>query len=91
MLTGCVTPKKELVYVTEYEYVVYDIPKQLTTPCRPGKPIDIDTYSNLSDEEKQTYLTNYIVTLMGDLKKCDNKVRSIDRYIKDINAISKRS
>lgn len=84
-LIGCAVKETEYITKVEYEYVTYDIPKNLTTRCVPPKPIEIDKYNNLSPHERETYLTNYSITLLGDIKKCDNKIKSIVRYINEMN------
>lgn len=85
-ITACASKKPEVVVHTKYEYVTYEIPKNLLTNCRPkSPPIDADKYNKLSQLEKEAYLTSYSIMLMGELKKCDNKVRGIERYIKEVN------
>lgn len=85
VIVGCAVKEVEYVTKIEYEYVTYDIPKNLTTSCIPTKPIDVDTYLTMSNEEKENYLTNFSIKLMGDVKKCDNKLKSVVRYINEMN------
>lgn len=83
-LTGCSTKYVEVVKV-EYEYVTYDIPKSLTSRCIPPRPISPVEYNTLDEAGKREYLANYTITLLGEVKKCDNKLQSVDRLIKEQN------
>lgn len=89
VVVGCGSVKKENVYVTEYEYITYEIPARLTTSCKPTKPISNLEYSKLTEEGKQTYLANYVIKLMGDLKVCDSKIKSINKIIKENDELIK--
>lgn len=84
MIAGCSSQPKEVI-ITKYEYVTMELPKGLTQSCIATKPIDINTYTNYSEDAKNKYLTNYVITLLGDVKKCDNKVSGLVKYVGDYN------
>lgn len=86
-LAGCAT-KENIVIKTEYEYVTYELPKEITTSCRPEKPMSNEAYSKLSSEDRESYLGTYVVSLLGELKKCDNKIRNIEEFISRNNKIN---
>ena len=87
-VVGCSTPPKpQREVIIEYTYITYELPKSLTSRCIPKKPMPSDQYSLLSEEAKQSYLTKYVIELLGEVKKCDNKVQGIKNYIEKQNAL----
>lgn len=88
-ITGCSFIKEKPVYIVKHEYVTYELPKGLTTRCKPIKPMDVNKYMSLTKDERETYLTNYTIMLLGELKKCDSKVQSIESYISKYNTLVK--
>ena len=57
--------------------------------CTANKPMDASEYLKLSDDAQEEYLANYVILLMGELKKCDGKVQSINNYINKYNDLIK--
>lgn len=87
VLAGCATPKTEMVYVTEHEYITYEIPSKLLTQCKPHRLMSNEEYSKLNSSERETALVNHIVYLYGEIKKCDNKIKAIDNYVDRMNKV----
>lgn len=86
LIVGCASkPEKE--YVIETEYIGYDIPKELTVACKPPKMVITEEYSMMTDNEKKTYLYSYISKILGELKKCDNKVIGIKEFVERQNLL----
>lgn len=88
LITGCASRKPDHVITTEYEYVTYQLPTRFISGCKPSKPMDVKTYSKLDLKERENYLANYSISLLGDLKKCDNKIKGIVKYIDEINKMA---
>lgn len=88
LITACTTvPEKEIIITKEF--YTYDLPKNLTTSCKPKSPLAIETFASMTPEEQNTYLTKYTIDLLGDLKKCDNKVMGIKSYVEQQKTIMK--
>lgn len=83
-IIGCTSKPKEIVLV-EYEYITINLPSTLTTSCKPSRPIPEEEYRAMNQEQRTIYLANYASTLMGELKKCDNKIKSIVNYVTRYN------
>lgn len=85
LLSACSTKPKEII-VVEYEYIQIELPTNLTISCSPKKPMDEHMYRNLTPNERTHYLASYIKELLGELKKCDNKVKGIKKYVDNVNS-----
>jgi len=75
-LVGCgIMSKKETEkeYVTEY--VTVNVPKDFRVRCKATKPISPNEYIVMTLQQREEYLTDYSITLLGDLRDCD-KTRS---------------
>lgn len=80
-LTACgTTPKYERLEVvnTKTEYVV--IPDNLLELCIPEKPMEPNEYMKLKiGNEREEYLTNYNVSLLTTIKKCNINLKKIKK------------
>lgn len=85
MVSGCATKIEETI-VIEYKYVPVEVPKGLFGECKPAKPITPDKYQSLTNDERLSYLTSYSVSLLGEMKKCDNRLQAVNKYIEQHNA-----
>lgn len=77
ILTGCSSNPISTVNLKEKEVVKISIPEELLTPCKPEKPLDKDSYLKLNILERESYLTDYSISLLKELKICDSKIQSI--------------
>jgi len=78
LLTGCSTsPKYTELNVTDTKVVQLSIPPSLTEQVYPQKLISQEEYLKLKIYEREQYLTDYIVNLMGNLKQCNVKLEAI--------------
>lgn len=92
VLSACASkPEIKREVIIEYTYVKYDIPSKFTTACKPSKPISVEQYSQLDTSGRESYLQSYIVELLGEVKRCDNKVQGINKLIKQQNSLVKES
>lgn len=65
--------------VTNTEVRYEKIPKDLTTPCKPEKPKAKADYLALKPHEREAYLSDYAVSLLGTVKDCNIKLDKIDK------------
>ena len=78
MLTGCFGTTKPLqVKDTEVRYE--KIPKSLTEPCVPEVPKVKEEYMKLKPHERESYLAEYSVSVLGTVKDCNIKLKKIDK------------
>lgn len=80
VITGCAS-KPQIEILVEREYVTYDIPMELTASCKPPFMIPVEEFSMKTSEEKNLYLSNYIVKSLGELKKCNNRVIGAKEFV----------
>lgn len=76
VLVGCGSMSKKEIekeYVTEY--VTVTVPKDFRKRCKATKPIEPTEYVSMTPQQREEYLTDYAITLLGDLRDCD-KTRS---------------
>ena len=78
ILTGCVTTGQQLE-VRETEVRYEKIPSYLTEPCQPEKLKKREEYLALKPHEKESYLTEYSISLLGTVKDCNIKLNKIDK------------
>lgn len=88
VVIGCAGRKPDHIITTKYEYVTYQLPLRFVNGCKVTKPMTVDEYSILTLEERETYLANYSISLLGDIKKCDNKIKGIMKYIDEVNKMA---
>lgn len=73
-LSGCgLFSKKEpeKVYVTKVEYVKVNVPSPLRKNCVKTRPMSVNDYMSLTPIEREEYLTDYSIQLLGNLKDCE--------------------
>lgn len=78
VMTGCASTKTTTIDVNTAKVVYTKIPEQLLTPCVPDKPIAPETYLTFQPHEREEYLTDYSVKLMGTLRDCNSKLKKIE-------------
>lgn len=77
-LVGCATTEK---VVTKNEIKVVEIPRHLLEKCKVTKPpYSPDSFAALSKDERVKVLSEYNISLLGDLKTCDNRLDLIEDY-----------
>lgn len=83
LMSGCSTlfGKPEPVIEVRYQEIPYNVPKAFFNDCDATRPISKDRYMRLTPLERETYLSDYSVFLLKDLKNCDDKVKSIKDYL----------
>jgi len=85
LLAGCsnnVKPIKEVV--VEYKYKPILLPDNLITDCSVSRPPEKDKYIEASHVLKEDLLTNYVLSLLTDLKNCNVRMKSI-RELQNMN------
>lgn len=80
LLTGCATsqnppPVVETIYVREK----VEINPIYLARCIPNKPMQQDKYIKLSLSERESYLTEYVIHLIGVLGKCNMQLEHIEK------------
>lgn len=77
LIAACSTPP---VYITKDRAVPITIPDNLLTKCFVTKPPAVKTYIAGTVNEKEDMLTVYSVSLIKDLKNCNDQISSIKEY-----------
>lgn len=80
LLTGCAAkqtppPVVETIYIREK----VEISPIYLARCIPNKPMQQDRYMKLSLSERESYLSEYIIHLMGVLGKCNMQLEYIEK------------
>jgi hypothetical protein len=82
-LTACASvQKKDSLTVKEKEVVKVRVPDELLTPCVPERPLSKEDYLSKSFPERETYLTDYSVSLLKTIKECNVKLDRIREFNK---------
>ena len=72
VLTSCASvQKKYRLTVQEKEVVRVRVPDELLTPCVPERPVSKEEYLSKSFPERETYMTDYSVSLLKTIKECN--------------------
>lgn len=80
-LSGCAFgPKYNTLDVKETKVEKIKIDSELTTPCIPNRPMVKEEYLKLLPFDKETYLTNYSIELLGTVKDCNIKLKKIKDF-----------
>lgn len=92
ILSGCAWFSKKPDKPAEIRYVQvpYNIPTSLLTKCKAERPIDKDTYMKMSPMRREEYLVIYSVTLLSNLKDCDNKIGAVKDYTEKMDTELKK-
>lgn len=81
LLGGCAFNKPEKVVVTETVYITPDVPKSLVKPCVAEKPMAPEAYLVLAPVEREQYLTDYSIGLLGVINNCNGQLKGIDKIL----------
>lgn len=87
-LTGCslfTTKEPEKVVVKEIQYVKTEVPESLLTDCVPDKPISKPEYMVLTPVEREQYLTDYSISLLGVINICNGQLKGIRKIVDQVN------
>ena len=79
LLTGCGSTKIDHVS-TKTEVKVIKTPSYLLKNCSVTEPISKQDYLALGNKEKEKVLTEYSISLLKDLSKCNNQIRLISEF-----------
>lgn len=79
----------EKVYVTKTEYVKINIPKDFRNNCKVTPPLKPEAYIELSQIEREEYLTDYIVTIFGEFKICNTTRKKVIELVDKNNELFK--
>jgi len=83
VISGCSTqPKYNKLDVQPVKHVYVSIPESLVSPCNPDKPMSKEEYLALKPHEREEYLTNYSIRLLGVIKSCNLQLKSISELNK---------
>lgn len=86
LLVGCSTTKYNEIKVQDTKVVHQVIPDELLGPCPATVPMTKKEYMELKPHEREEYLTNYTISLYGDIKKCNikiAKIKKLNTYIQE--------
>jgi len=92
ILSGCglFTKKEpEKVYITKTEYVTVTIADSLRAKCKHTKPIPIEEYMSLTPIEREEYLTDYSIELLGNIKDCETQKNKVIQTVDKTNELFK--
>lgn len=85
ILLGCASgPKLNNVEVVQTKTVYVTIPDNILIPCLPEKPMDKDSYLKLTVPKRESYLTDYSISLLSTIKICNlqlEQARSLNKPI----------
>lgn len=76
-LVGCSTTKTTTIDVQPAKVVQVQIPEELLKPCVPEKPADKQTYLSLAPHQREEYLTDYSIKLIGTIRVCNDRIKQI--------------
>lgn len=79
LLAGC-SVKPQRVVVKEIDYVYVPITDDLLKECHVTKPPNKKEYLAADDIEKENMLRSVIGSLYGDLKNCNEQIKSIGKF-----------
>lgn len=83
LLTGCSSPKVEVVTIKDVEYVYKGVPKELLVKDNIPAPIEPEAYKGLSNErpnEREIYLVGYVGSLLEHIAKLRTNLNSIEKH-----------
>lgn len=86
VLQACGTTST-VVKVDSAKTVYTGIPARLLEPCLPKSPISKISYMAMLPHEREQYMADYSITLLGVVKLCNNQlegIRKIDQANKKI-------
>jgi hypothetical protein len=79
-LAGCASAPAKPQIITQVKTVVIATPQPLLKPCPISAPPDQSTYMQSDMSGRENLLTNYIVSLLSDLKICNQQIESISKF-----------
>jgi len=77
LITGCSSIQPSLLPTSPSKIVYVKIPDYLLEKCAVDKPIDQDTYMKLTLSQRESILTEYIITLYSTISKCNKQIEKI--------------
>ena len=79
LITGCANSPSSKLDVQDTKIIYDAIPEHLLKPCESKKPISKEEYLLLKRDlgERETYLTNYSIDLLGIIKDCNKQIDEI--------------
>lgn len=91
LLSGCswFVKEPEVKYITKTEYVTIELTDTLRATCKTTPPVDIPIYMAYTPEEREAYLVDYSIALMGDNRNCDQLRGKIVEVIDSTNKLYK--
>ena len=76
-LSACGTMSRNNMNVQDTKTVYITVPEHLTENCKVKKPMSNEEYIVLKPNEKEQYLTDYIIVLITAVKECNIKLGKI--------------
>lgn len=82
VLPGCMLmgPKYNKLETKEVVIQKIKVQEELLVPCDPEKVMVKENYLKLKPHEKEIYLTNYSIGLLGTVKNCNIKLSKIKEF-----------
>lgn len=78
VLTACAAPIREVVTQSKTELIT--IPDPMLRPCKVTTPPDQSYFADSVSVFRETILTDYTISLLGDLKNCNKQLKEIKDY-----------
>ena len=81
-VAGCsLGPKYDTLEVQQTKMVYPTVPKDLTDPEYPERPIPPEAYLALHPKERENYLTDYSIKLIEKIKLLNAKLKKIKELV----------
>lgn len=84
-LLGCASqpkPPVQIVYKTQYIYP--SVPKELLTQVTPNPPVSSQVYLQMPVYQREGYLTDYVVDLLGTVAVCNKQLTQVEDYLNKV-------
>jgi hypothetical protein len=82
ILSGCslFCPKPEIIVKEKTTYIT--VPASMLLKCKTTKPPELISYLEFSEQDKENTLTDYSISLIKDINKCNIQLEEIKAFQK---------
>lgn len=94
IVSGCSVFTKqepEVKYITKTEYITVSVPNKFRSNCQATRPMEPIQYVSMTRDQREEYLTDYAITLLGELRNCDKTRSGIIDLIDKNNSLQKEN
>ena len=90
LLSACgTTPPPTIIYKDKYLHT--EVPSEVTAKVTPTAPIETDLYLAMTPVQREVYLANYVLDLLGTVASCNNKLTTVETVIKTQKGVQSES